>query len=208
MKYIVQQVKVDPAALASYDWSGRTIKYHRAQIREAFGFREATRADEELLAAWLSEEVCPVDLSEDRLREALVARCRAQHIEPPGRQERVLAAASATFDKRFCADERGPGRRSLWGPRRPETPVRRSAGWPIVQQTVISETTVRSGRRPPWTRSQPVSAIIVSEGLLAILVGRLTVVRCVELDSHPPSTAAGPPAFRILRRSSSEARLR
>ncbi|MGH9021935.1 MAG: Tn3 family transposase, partial [Acidimicrobiia bacterium] len=103
VKYMAQQVKVDAAALASYDWSGRTIKYHRAQIREAFGFSEATRADEEHLAAWLSEEVCPVELSEGRLREALVARCRAQRIEPPGRLERVLAAASAAFDKRFCA---------------------------------------------------------------------------------------------------------
>jgi hypothetical protein len=36
VKYMAQQVKVDAANLASYDWSGRTIKYHRAQIREAY----------------------------------------------------------------------------------------------------------------------------------------------------------------------------
>ncbi len=78
MKYMAEQVKVDAADLAAYDWSGRTIKYHRAQIREAYGFREATRADEDHLAAWLSEEVCPVELSEDRLREALLARCNGQ----------------------------------------------------------------------------------------------------------------------------------
>lgn len=103
VKYVSQQVRIDAAELASYDWSGRTIKYHRAQIRDAYGFREATRADEEHLAAWLSDEVCPVELSDARLREALLARCRAQRIEPPGRQERVLAAANAAFDKRFCA---------------------------------------------------------------------------------------------------------
>jgi hypothetical protein len=38
--YVSEQVKVDPAEFGSYDWSGRSIKYHRGQIREAFGFRE------------------------------------------------------------------------------------------------------------------------------------------------------------------------
>ena len=69
--------------------------------RMAFG--RPTRSDEDHLAAWLSEEVCSVELSEGRLREALLARCRAEHIEPPGRLERILAAAGAAFDKRFCA---------------------------------------------------------------------------------------------------------
>ncbi len=27
---------------ADYDWQGRTIKYHRAEIRSLFDFREAT----------------------------------------------------------------------------------------------------------------------------------------------------------------------
>ncbi|MEX0657869.1 MAG: DUF4158 domain-containing protein [Egibacteraceae bacterium] len=85
VSYMAQQVRVDVCEFASYDWSGRTIKYHRAQIREAYGFGEATGNDEDHLAAWLSEEVCPVELSQDRLREALLARCRAEHIEPPGR---------------------------------------------------------------------------------------------------------------------------
>ena len=103
VNYMAQQVRVEAAELASYDWSGGTIKYHRAQIREAYGFREATRSDEDHLAAWLSEDACSVELSEGRLREALLARCRAEHIEPPGRLERILAAAGAAFDKRFCA---------------------------------------------------------------------------------------------------------
>ena len=42
---------------------GRTIKYHRAQIRRAFGFREPTRADEQRLTEWLAEEVCSVELA-------------------------------------------------------------------------------------------------------------------------------------------------
>jgi hypothetical protein len=31
--------------LTGYDWSGRTIKYHREQVRAAFGFREFTRCN-------------------------------------------------------------------------------------------------------------------------------------------------------------------
>ena len=66
--YVGDQVKVAPQAFADYQWSGRTIEYHRAQVRKALGFREATVGDEDKLAAWLADEVCPVELSDDRLR--------------------------------------------------------------------------------------------------------------------------------------------
>jgi TnpA family transposase len=101
--YVASQVKVDPKEFAFYDWRGRSIKLHRARIREAFGFREATRADEEALTAWLAEEVCPVELNEGRIREALLVRCRAERVEPPGRIERIVGAARAGFERRFCA---------------------------------------------------------------------------------------------------------
>jgi hypothetical protein len=39
--YVAEQVGVAPAALAGYDWAGRSIKYHRARVREALGFRES-----------------------------------------------------------------------------------------------------------------------------------------------------------------------
>lgn len=47
-----------------------------------------------------------MELSEDRLREALVARCRAEHIEPPApsRIERVVGTARAAFDQRFTTE--------------------------------------------------------------------------------------------------------
>ena len=48
--YLADQVGVDAGELASYRWTGRTIEYHRAQIRGAFGFREFTRGDEDKLA--------------------------------------------------------------------------------------------------------------------------------------------------------------
>jgi hypothetical protein len=73
------------------------VKRHRAQIRDALGFREPTLQDEDNLARWLAEEVCPTELGEERQREALLARCRAERLEPPGpsRMERVLGAAGS-----------------------------------------------------------------------------------------------------------------
>jgi len=78
--YVAEQVKVDPAELSHYDWSGRAIERHRMQIRGAFEFRMFTRADQDKLADWLANEVCPVELR-DELREALLVRCRAKRID-------------------------------------------------------------------------------------------------------------------------------
>lgn len=83
-------------------FSGRTIEYHRAQIRDVFGFREFTRADEDKLADWLAHEVCPVELRDEQLREALLVRCRTERPEPPGRIERIVGAARAAFEQQFC----------------------------------------------------------------------------------------------------------
>jgi Domain of unknown function (DUF4158) len=52
--YVAPQIGVEPDALGGYSWAGRSIKYHRAQIRETLGFREATREDEAKLIVWLA----------------------------------------------------------------------------------------------------------------------------------------------------------
>jgi hypothetical protein len=54
---------------------------------------------------WLAEEACLVELHEERLREALLARCRAEKLVPPGlsRIGRVLGAARAAAEQSFCA---------------------------------------------------------------------------------------------------------
>lgn len=36
--HMATQVDVPPEIYSQYDWSGRAIKYHRAQIRDALGF--------------------------------------------------------------------------------------------------------------------------------------------------------------------------
>jgi uncharacterized protein DUF4158 len=91
VEFVSGQVKVDAALFAEYSWSGRTIEYHRAQIREFHQFREPTVGDEDRLIAWLAGDMCPVETTRDRVRGALLARCRAERTEPPSR----AAGASA-----------------------------------------------------------------------------------------------------------------
>ena len=57
--YVAEQVNVAAAVFAAYPWSGRSITYHREQIRDVFGFREFTRGDEDKLSGWLAEEGVP-----------------------------------------------------------------------------------------------------------------------------------------------------
>ncbi len=45
--YIARQVGVPAEEFLRYDWEGRAVKYHRAQIRAFLGFREQTVQDAE-----------------------------------------------------------------------------------------------------------------------------------------------------------------
>jgi len=66
--YLATQAHVAPDSYVQYNWQGRSIKEHRAQIREALGFREATVADAEEMTAWLVEQVLPQEHQDERLR--------------------------------------------------------------------------------------------------------------------------------------------
>jgi Domain of unknown function (DUF4158) len=102
--HLAQQVGVPAELYPRYEWSGRTIEYHRAQIRAQLGFREATVQDGHALVAWLVEQVLPREQRDEPLREAVFARCRALRLEPPapGRVDRLLRSAAHTFEERGC----------------------------------------------------------------------------------------------------------
>lgn len=52
--FVARQMKVPAADLGFYEWTGRTLEYHRNQIREHLGFRVCGVADAEKLTAWLA----------------------------------------------------------------------------------------------------------------------------------------------------------
>jgi hypothetical protein len=41
--FVAGQLGVDAADLGFYEWSGSTIEYHRAQVRDHLGYRVASR---------------------------------------------------------------------------------------------------------------------------------------------------------------------
>ncbi|SCG16450.1 Transposase and inactivated derivatives, TnpA family [Micromonospora echinofusca] len=102
--YLVRQLGVPDA---EFEVTGRGVERYRVQIRDAFGFRMFSRGDEDKMIAWLAEQVCPSELNEDRQREAVLARCRAEKVEPPGRMDRIVGAANRIADARFCEDTVG-----------------------------------------------------------------------------------------------------
>jgi hypothetical protein len=102
--HLATQVGVPAEAYLAYDWRGRAIKYHRAQMRAALGFREATVQDAEQLVEWLLQAVLPHDWALDRVRAAAYARCREQRLEPPSpdRLDRLVRSALAKHDEQLC----------------------------------------------------------------------------------------------------------
>ena len=89
--YVARQVGVPASDLGFYEWDGRTVEYHRAQVRKFLGFRECTVADAEKLAAWLAGEVCQGERRPERVREELLKTVPAGgHRAATGRQAAAL----------------------------------------------------------------------------------------------------------------------
>jgi TnpA family transposase len=103
VEYLALQTNAAVSAWDEYDWNGRAIKYHRAEIRALWGFREATVEDGEALSIWLEERVLARERHPERIREAALQRLRELKIEPPSpdRLERLLRAALRSFDENF-----------------------------------------------------------------------------------------------------------
>jgi len=104
VEFVAGQVGVDASELGFYEWAGRTIEYHRNQIRAHLGFRVATISDQEKLTAWLANNVAHAERRPERVREALLAQFRAERIEPPtaGRVLRMVRSALRTAEQNWA----------------------------------------------------------------------------------------------------------
>ncbi|HZU70761.1 MAG TPA: Tn3 family transposase [Ktedonobacteraceae bacterium] len=104
--YLAHQLKLDAALFQQYDWEGRTIKLHRAQIREELGFREATAADSDAISAWLVNTHLSRDQHIDHLKAKVLTEFRERKIEPPtaDRIERLIHSACATYEQALFAN--------------------------------------------------------------------------------------------------------
>ncbi|MDX3005341.1 Tn3 family transposase [Kribbella solani] len=123
VRFVADQVKVPASELGLYEWSGRTVERHRAQIRSHLGFRECSVEDSDKVTAWLAAEVCEAERDPARVREQLLSRCRVERIEPPtqGRMDRIVR--SALHQAETAMSCRIAGRIPAAGVKRPEALV-------------------------------------------------------------------------------------
>src|ERR1035437_2624228 len=83
----------------------RLLKYPRARVGEHLGFRECSVADADKLTAWLAAHVANAERNQDRVREELFRRCRAEQIEPPApdRVTRIVRSALHNAEETWFA---------------------------------------------------------------------------------------------------------
>jgi len=78
LEFVAKQLRVPASDQGFYDWSGRSIERHRAEIREALGFRECSVADADKLTDWLVTKVTQSERRADQVRaDQATARARA-----------------------------------------------------------------------------------------------------------------------------------
>ena len=105
VKYIAKQV-ITSFKFKKYDINSRAHYYHKTQIREFLGFREATVEDANNLTEELSKYVFYHEADLNNLREEAYKRLRELHIEPPTpeRIERIIRSAISVYEDQFFQD--------------------------------------------------------------------------------------------------------
>ncbi|WP_406071609.1 DUF4158 domain-containing protein [Micromonospora sp. NBC_01638] len=83
VELVARQLGVDVDSLGFYEWAGRTIKRHRAEVRAHLGFRECMVADAEKLTDWLAGDYAQKERRFELAKDAVLAELRARSIEPP-----------------------------------------------------------------------------------------------------------------------------
>lgn len=109
IRYVAELLKISPERFNHYDWQGRTIKAHRALIRDFLGIVEVTVKDALDLTAWLETQVLVYDLKPESLNIAAKERLRSLKIEPPTpeRLERIVRSAIRRFENTFFQQQSG-----------------------------------------------------------------------------------------------------
>ena len=103
VQYIARCVDIPDELFAQYDWTGRSITYHRTQIREFFGFRDNTVSDTEEMIVWLYNGILLQNHNFEHLARAVFQRFRDLKIVPPisERVEWLINIAIFKFEEKF-----------------------------------------------------------------------------------------------------------
>ena len=103
--FVAEQLGLAADLYQNYNWQGRAIKHHRAEIREMTGFRPMRMSDFDELRQWLIDEVLPQEVDERRMRHSLYRELSARKIEPPtvAQVVRLVNSAQHQFEIQLCA---------------------------------------------------------------------------------------------------------
>lgn len=106
IEYIAKQTQTEMNQFKLYDMDSRTFFNHKAQIRDFFGFREATVEDANNMTEWLSKHVLYYNLDIEHLKVEAYKRFRELHIEPPtpDRIDRLTKSAIYAYENQFFQD--------------------------------------------------------------------------------------------------------
>ena len=102
--FVAEQLDLATNLYQDYNWQGRIIKYHRAEIRELSGFRPMRLTNFKALRQWLIDTVLPQKVNERLIKRSLYEELRTRKIEPPtyARVERLLHSAQHHFEVELC----------------------------------------------------------------------------------------------------------
>ncbi|XGV94351.1 MAG: DUF4158 domain-containing protein (plasmid) [Leptolyngbya sp. BL-A-14] len=103
--FVAEQLGIPASLYQEYKWQGRSLKYHRAEIRELCGFRPIRLADFDELRQWLMDFVLPQQVEERPIKQMLYGELKARKIEAPtvAQVERLVRSAQYQFEINLCA---------------------------------------------------------------------------------------------------------
>lgn len=104
ISYIASQTNTPESSYSDYDWSGRSAKSYRVEIRRLFNFRVATVRDSEEMSNWLIQEILPDEQRFETIFEIVSQRWRELQLEPPTtpQVERLIKSAIYQYETNFC----------------------------------------------------------------------------------------------------------
>jgi hypothetical protein len=112
VEFMARALKADPASVAAYDWSRRSVERHHGQIRRHFGFRACGEAEGEKLAGFLGGDFAQRERRDDVVRDQFLGECRARQLEPPAPDQVDRYVRSALFQGARLLSGRVAGRLS------------------------------------------------------------------------------------------------
>lgn len=104
--HLARQTGVPQDVYSEEEWSERTQRHQRAQIRQHCGFRAFRVADEAPLVAWLSDRVISLNPDAEPFKIAAYGHLHSRLLEPPAteRLQRLLIMAIGQREERLVRE--------------------------------------------------------------------------------------------------------